>query len=243
MKHVIKAIIAMAAFAALFVVPSIASAAPLLTHPTGTAPKGSHEGGHFTIQATNVAHSATEKVTKLTTPVGTIECTNATLTGSLLTNTGTKIQGEITTANFSGTPGTETSHCRGPFGGTITPTPSHTSNPCHTPTGGTEHCSLPWCVTAEGTKDKITIRGGKCEAAPKPITFQFHDTVIGTCSYSRESLTATYTTHPNAAIATVDAGQSFTKTTGSSFCPSSGELDMAYTLETEGPSPTDLYVD
>lgn len=238
----IKACIAMAAFAALFVVPSVASALPELTHPTGTrAPVGT------LITATNVEHTGTSKILKMTIPgfEQPVECATATLTGELTSNTGNHIAGNITTAEFYGKPGEATHgvHCTGPLGN-VTVTPSHSTNPCHTPTGGSAHCSLPWCVTATGEKTEFTVRGGKCSEAARPITFTLHTALLGACSYQKASVTGTFTRHPADAIMTI-TNQNFTRltTTGSAFCPGEGALDMAFTLGTDPDDTKPLYID
>lgn len=236
----VKACIALAAFAALLVVPSIASAtSPQLQHPTGIAAQGWTEAGAgkgLLIQGTNVKHSNTPTETVMTTSIGNVECTTATLTGELAKNKETEIWGDITTAEFKGTPGVtpHTSHCKSPIGN-VTITPSHSTNPTHEGVA-----SLPWCVTAKGNEDTFTVRGGKCHEAARSLTFTM-DTPIGVCAYQKASVTGTYTTHASAAIATI-SGQEFTKVTGSAFCPGSGKLDMAFTLETDTAEPTDVYI-
>lgn len=237
----VKACIAMAAFAALFVVPSVASAIQL-TSPTGTtAPVGT------LIQGTNVAHSKTSVVTVMTTGAGNIECAKATLTGELTKNAanGAIVEGNVTTASFSGTPSEPASaHCTAPGGfGTTTVTPSHTSDTKHEYAAGKESTSLPWCIKAEA-EDVFTVRGGKCSEESRPLVFSLHTTLLGTCTYSKASVSGTYTTHPNAAIVTI-SGQEFTQVTGSAFCPPTGKLDMAFTLETDpaSGSPSDVYID
>ena len=230
----VKACIALAAFAAIFVVPSVASASPELTHPTGsTVPVGTK------IIATNVEHSGTSKITKMTTSIGNIECSTATMTGEVTSNTGTHIAGDITTVEFKGTPGEPNSaHCFGGFGGNTTVTPSHTTNPEH---NGVQ--SLPWCITANELNDKFTVRGGKCSEKERALTFQLHTVTAGTCSYEKASVTGTYTTHPADAILTI-TGQEFTKVTGGAFCAASGKLDMAFTMTTDnnGVSGEPLYI-
>lgn len=235
--RLVKACIAMAAFAALFVVPSMASASPVLTHPTGTAaPVGTK------ILATNVAHANTSVITKMTTPGGNVECATATITGEIKTNSGTHILGTITTAEFRSTPGTNhtESHCTAPGGlGKVTVTPNHTVNPCHTPSGGTSHCSLPWCITASNLNDEFEVfadTDGKCEEKGK-LTFTLDSTIVGACSYEKEKpVIGTYTTDKSPefsdAILTIK-DQEFKKITGSAFCPATGKLDMAFTLATD----------
>lgn len=229
----IRVSIALAAFAALFVMPSIATAlSPELTHPTGvTIPPGE------LIEAENVAHSTTPTEVVLTTPLGKVECTTATFTGEVETNNNGHIAGNITTAEFNGTPGVKphTSHCKSPFGN-ITVTPSHSANPLHNGIG-----SLPWCITANELNDKFTVRGGKCSEIARPVTFTLH-TPVGVCAYQKASVVGTYTTHPSDAILTV-IDQEFTKVTGSAFCPANGKLDGAFTLRTDTPNDTEpIYI-
>lgn len=238
----VKACIALAAFAALFVVPSVASASLELTAPTGTRYKGS-------VIATNIKLPPENKVhTLFTTNIGTVTCDLATLTGSVLTDEtdspfNKHVLGEITTAEFKGK---ESANCTSPVGN-VTVTPNHITNPSHTPSGGVAHASLPWCITAE-KEDRLLVWGrtsGETCHAPKNTqapTFTLHTAIAGTCSYEKEivgPLTATYRTHTSTvgdeddAIATVDAGQTFKKITGGAFCPGTGSLDMSFTLTTD----------
>jgi hypothetical protein len=225
MKTVIRSCIALAAILA---VPPLAYASPELTSPTGTkAPVGTK------VIATNVAHSSTSKTVKLThAQSGNIECATATATGELTSNTGSHIAGNITTVDFSGKPGMEPHgpDCTWPLFGNTTITPSHFSNPCHSSISG-NHCSLPWCVTANTADDKFTVRGGACNEAARPVTFRLVTSSFE-CSYQKASVAGTYTTHPADAVATVEK-QVFTRTTGSAFCPIEFSLDMALTLATD----------
>lgn len=233
MKNLIKASIAMAAFAALFVLPSVASAIQL-THPTGTtAPVG------LLITGTNVAHAGTAQHTLMETGIGNVTCSSASLTGKLVRNepNGAHVVGEITKADFTGPEG---EHCTSPLGKT-TVTPSLTSETEH---NGAK--SLPWCVTA-GAEDTITVFGqvgGSCtNGQSRALFFTLHIAGGLTCGYSKASVTGLYTTHSAAAIATI-SNQEFTRvTSNSAFCPPSGKLKMAFTLETDAVNPTDLYID
>lgn len=227
----VKACIAMAAFAAFFVVPSIASASPELTVPTGTtAAVGSN------IVGTNTG------VTKMTL-VGQepVECDEAFMTGKVVTNTGTHVLGEITTAEFRGTPGEKTptvnAHCKSPLGN-VTVTPSKTSNVIHNNVN-----SLPWCITSAGSKNTFEVwakpsgAGETCHSATKrKLTFALHSAIGVKCSYENEAavISGTYTTHPSDAVLTI-TNQRFLEVpaTASVFCPNTGDLDMSFTLETE----------
>jgi hypothetical protein len=224
----IKAFIALAAFAAIFVVPSIASATSPEIGET-TANGVTHTLNlHEKILATNVAHANTPLTTVLKSNLGNVECETATITGTLTKNGG-GIEGTIETAEFLGNPDEPTphgAHCKGGFGGKTTVTPSHTSA-----------LGIPWCIKATA-EDKFEVRGGACGAATVALKFALHTATLGTCSYERSVATGpvrgTYTTHPADAIVTIEgANAKFTKTAGSVFCPSTGELFMAFTLTTD----------
>lgn len=218
MNKTIQVFIALAALAAVFVVPSVASASPELTSPTGTkAPVGTG------IQLISVAHAQTPTRLIYTTSGGISQCeSGVTMTGEVSSNTGTDIAINISTVSI----GCPTN---------VTITPNHTNNPVHN--GVT---SLPWCLTANGLEDLVSIRGGACSEAARPLTVSMH-TALGICNYENASLTAPYTTHPSATIATV-ATQQFSKNTGGGFCPSAVAWDFAFTLKTDTKIPEDVYI-
>jgi hypothetical protein len=229
MNKAIQACIALAALVAVFLVPSVALASPELTSPTGTkAPVGTR------IQLTNAAHAATTKQVFITTSPDIIECEKITMTGEVSSNTGTDIAINILTVEFRGPIG---SPCPSATLGNFTITPSHTSNPI--PHNGIN--SLPWCLTVNGLEDFVSIRGGTCSEAPRPLTFSIHSPSWGTCYYEKASLTAIYTTHPAPTILTV-ANQAISKHTGSVFCTSTVRFDFALTLETDTEAPQDVYI-
>jgi hypothetical protein len=236
----LKACIALAAFAAIFVVPSIASATSPRLYETTTA-TGTGEGINSVvpegtkIAAFNVAHASTPLTTVLKSNLGNIECETATLTGELTKNKETVIEGNITTAEFLGKPNSSphSERCSGGFGGDTLVTPRHTSD-----TIG----SLPWCLKVSGLEDKFTVRGGKCSEAARGLKFTLDTSTLGACSYEKaaaEPVVGTYTTHPSDAILTI-ANQKFAKTAGSVFCPSTGELFMSFTVTTDEDSVNHL---
>lgn len=90
--------------------------------------------------------------------------------------------------------------------------------------------------------DKFTVRGGKCSEAARSLLFTLDSAIAGTCTYQKASVIGTYTTHPAAAVLTIQ-NQTFTRVTGGNFCPPEGSLDMAFTLETDEASPQDAYID
>jgi hypothetical protein len=222
-KRLIAACMVIAAFA---VVPSLASAKPVITHPTGTVLATGTK-----IKATNVGS------TIMTTPIGNITCSTAILTGELTQNITTNgFKGTITSAEFGGTGSTITGdnepECTGSgfVGNTgITATP-------------------PYCVEGIEANDKLKVRGGACNKAAENIVFKM--TVTGPfgikvgCTYSKASMTGNFQTDTEAgkdATATVSE-EEFKKTEGGGECPESGKLDMTFTMETDVETATPIYV-
>ncbi len=215
MSKLVKACIGLAAFVALVVVPAAASAAPLLTAPTGTSvPVGANIVGK-NVGNTVMTNSSGEPL---------VTCEKAEMTGTLNENSGTSIRGTIETANFTNKAATE---CTGSIGATTV-----TTNPA---TNG-----LPWCIEAKSTfaKDEFRVRGNSCASAARPIRFVLDvTTIFGTisCTYQRaatEPITGTYTTHPEDARMTISK-VNFPLLEGGFGCPESGALDMTFTLERE----------
>jgi hypothetical protein len=222
MNKLIKACIAMAAVAAFLVVPSMASASPELTHPTGTT-----LAAGSLIEGINVEHEGRPTETTLTASGGLeVKCTTAFMTGRVHKNSGNHIEGEITKAEFKGTPGVKphTSHCDGGSLGKVTVT-----------------TAVPWCVTASTLDDQFIVRNGKCTEPTGEVKFTLH-TAIGECVYGKASVAGSYTTHPSDAILSVKTTESFSRTGGSIFCPGSGTLHMAFTLTTDGDTTKPIYI-
>jgi hypothetical protein len=196
---------ALAAFMAFAVLPAVASASPEVTFPTGT---------RLAVPAKIHAHNVGN--TKMTTSSGNIECTTATMTGTLTVNNGSQIEGDVETASFTG--GGSGSNCTGPLGDVqVTVT------------------SLPWCVRSTAGANEFEVRGGNCNETSRALTFTL-DTGGLTCAYSKANVTGTFATHPEDAKLTVSE-QNFTKSSGSFLCPGSGKLDMTFTLENDGANP------
>jgi hypothetical protein len=202
-KKLITACMALAAFVAFAVAPAIASAKPVLTQPTGTPLATGSE-----ITGTNVGN------TLMTTGLGTVTCEKAELKGTLTKNNSTEgVEGEIEGASFT--------ECTS-WTGSVTVTANPETN------------GLPWCVKAIQNGDTITIGGGTC-AKPRALRFVLHfGGFIGTCTYQRtEAASGTISTHgaetnPNTATITK---QTWNKLEGGGGCPSSGALDMTFSLE------------
>lgn len=236
MKILRQACVAMAAFAAIFLLPSFAQGVTL-THPTGTATIVGTR-----ILATSVAHAGTAKTVLFKTGIGNIECETATLTGEVSKNSGGVVEANIWTVEFFGTSGASDhiigEHCNGGFGGNTTVTPNHSINALHNGI-----VSLPWCFKA-GAETTFTIRGGNCPEPSRPLTFTLHTSTIGSCSYQKAQVNGTFTAHPADLIGTIQ-NQSFTMTTGGVFCPKTGEFFAAFTFTTDlnGAHGTQIYLD
>ena len=219
-KKLIAACMAIAAFAAL-AVASTASAAPVLTHPTGTVMSVHPTGKTCTEDPTGCIKGTNTGETTMVSALGTVRCTNATMTGTLDTNsTASGSKGTVTSASFSGT-GTN-GECTSWTGG-VTVTPGVA--------GG-----LPWCLEATGSTDEGKIRGGKCSELARSIRYTLDFTTItsGPCNYVRSNpAVVTFVTHPEAAKVSL-TNQVWTAEPGNPIgCPSSGELNMTFDLYTD----------
>jgi hypothetical protein len=221
-KKLFAACLVIAAFA---VVPSLASANPILTEPTGTALTGTPK-----ITATNVG------AVLFTTSVGTLTCSTAILTGNLISNaTATGVKGEITAVKVGGTnkkiEAAEEPECTGTGffapGTTVTP-----------------NINLPWCLEAPAATDTFTLKGGPC-GAQRAIKFNLDVTEVGTCEYSRTATvsgtisTDGEATNPN--TASISEAE-WTKAGGPFLCPGSGKLDMTFSLETDNAEHQAIFI-
>jgi hypothetical protein len=243
-KKLITACMALFALA-VFVLPAVASASPVATQPTGTAMAIGTK-----ILGTNIGDTILKTDPSGTTAPSTLtECTKARMTGELTKNSGTTIEGNITTATFSGTGSTLASRpeCTG--------APNILGNFIITANGGgTDGESVingtPWCLRATGSTDVFTLSGGACGSASTQIrlifdfTKLFEPTKTIECKYSRPASTpleGTFTTDTTGdAILSMAPGPTeaekarttFKGETGNSIeCPSTFTLQMSFTLE------------
>jgi hypothetical protein len=231
-KKLMTGLLALVALAAL-ALPAVASASPELGEttaggiwdktPVHNPAKTCTEETAGCIQATSLETS------KMTSPGGSTltECSTAFMTGWVYVNSGTSIEGNITSAAFSNAGGAD---CTALFGGTAKVT---------TTVGN----GVPWCIRTTKNADEVEIRGGLCSAAPRSITFVLDTSSFGECSYNSTVFpTGTFTTHSTGdAIVTLTKKGLFTKEAGSAFCPHEANLDMKFTLETDGTN-TPLYI-
>lgn len=158
---------------------------------------------------------------------GKVTCTFAEMTGTVTKNNGSEVEGNITSAHFTGEE--SEGRCESPLGAVRV-----TTNPT---TNG-----LPWCIrsTPEMTTDEFRVRGGSCSEASRPIRFTL-DVAGLSCSYESSSVSGTFATEPEDAVLTISE-QSFSRAAGGFLCPGSGKLDMAFTLETDVPGTSPLYI-
>jgi hypothetical protein len=225
-KKLILACMAVVALAA-FALPAVASATPRLCET---------EGATCTTLGTGVKiHASNVGATKfISGGVTLVECTSATLTGTLTQNNAEGIKGDVETASFTGAEAG--GKCKSSFGG-ATAVDTNIGN------------GVPYCLTASGATDTVSVRGNSCTAETRSITFVLTTTNIGTCRYSRAAaFTGTITTHTSSsedAVGTLaPAGTEFTKEEGSVLCPASGGLEMKFTLTTDNsPTFTTLYIE
>ena len=224
-KKLILACMALAGFVAFVVLPAAASASPVLCETTVGGPCDNLPPKAI-ITYTNVGE------TLMTNSSGSVltRCTTAVLEGELTTNSGTEIEGNVTSASFTGS-GSE-NRCTATFGNSIV-TPTVTAE-------GAAH-GLPWCIRATSAMepDEMQIRGGNCSEASRDIRFIL-DVFGGVeCEYQRTTaIPGTFRTDKNVgseedAQATITK-QKFSRIRGSSLvCPSEGILDMTFKLETK----------
>lgn len=218
-KKLMLACMALAAFAAFAIVPAMASA----KNTPQVVENGAPLAPNTKILATNVG------ITKMTTSLGTVECTTASMTGELTKNTTGTVEGTITEAKFGGT-GAQLSGAPEPecttaafFGGDTTITPNQATN------------GLPWCIrsTEAMATDEFQVRGNSCANLARPIRYAMDITNVGTCVYQRTTaIPGTFTTSTTDSTLSISEVE-FTKFEGPFTCPSSGKLDMTFTMETD----------
>jgi hypothetical protein len=223
-KKLITASLAVVALAA-FILPASASAATV-THPTGTAMATGKliEGTQIGISTIwNPGHT-----------INLLECSKATLTGTLTANA-PEPKGNITSATFEGTGGIKDGRpeCTGDIG----------SSSVDTNIGN----GVPWCLTLTSSTT-FSLRGNSCTSASRSITFVITSTIAGTCKYNRTTAvtgTVKNDISPNnsdvIASVTAGSGTEWLLEEGGFFCPTALQLEMSFTLETDGAAEP-LYV-
>jgi hypothetical protein len=210
-KKLITACMALAAFAAFAVMPAGASATndPDLTFPTGTLMPIEEKIEGTNIGKTIMTNAAHEPV---------VECDTATMTGKLVKNDGSNVEGTIEKAEFKNH---TASTCTSSSLGNVTVNANPATNGLH------------WCLRSTSTMatDEFQVRGGGCNQLARPIRFILQGAFGVTCTYQRTAaLSGTYKTHPEDAILSITTVE-FPLLEGGFLCPSAGFLDMTFTLE------------
>jgi hypothetical protein len=189
------ACMALVAFAAM-ALPAIASASPVLTSEGKTVPVGT------SIFGTNTGETLFEGGFN-------VKCTHAILTGSVSTNNGSEIAGEIPAGNASFTGTGSGGDCTSALGDTH---PTVNSALCMESLSGT---------------DTVEVTG--CGAN---VTFTLTVTGAATCKYSTSHVIGTFITNATATINLKE--QPAKKEEGSFLCPGEGKLTMDFDLHTTG---------
>lgn len=213
-----KLVVACMALAGLvaFALPATASAVnnPDLTEGVNRVAVGS------TLVGTNIGTPTLE-----TTSHGILTtCTKAILTGDVVANSGGTVQVTLTTATFAGTGAVfhnGDSECTGSFGNFVMTV------------------KTPMCIrsTPFMAEHEFVVEGDDCTFSGTGMTFTIVSTTAGSCSYETTGpVTGTYTTSSTGdAVLTVNdtqAGSGYSKESGGFLCPSSGQMNMSFTLET-----------
>ncbi|HEY0277388.1 MAG TPA: hypothetical protein VGC32_03875 [Solirubrobacterales bacterium] len=216
-KKLLITCIAVAAFAAFAMSASASAASPLLTNASGEpVPVGTG------LKATNIG------VTKLISSITTVECSNDVLAGPLTANpnSGKPVEGTVESANFLGTEAE--SNCKSGLG-RVRVTTGFAAGAGN---------GTPWCLSA-GAGDVLSVRGGACGSAARPITFVLDiHTPFGVveCHFERTTakgpVTGSYNTKADL-IGKIPSGANseFVGTSGG-VCPTSGTLEMEFGLTT-----------
>lgn len=216
----ITACMALVVFATLAIVPGTASATNDPTFfddaghvPTGTIVIGTPTGLFYFTDTSG-------------SPL--VECSKASLSGTITKNSGGTVESEITTFDLSGT-GTVAAHsglneCTGSFGNAWTTVVSN-----------------PLCLRSTPTMatDEFQVTSGKCSGGGK-VKFIIGSTTVGECEYETTGATkGDYTTGKGTALTVrnTSAGSGASRVRGGFFCPSSVHLKMIFALDTKNGEP------
>ncbi len=212
-KKLLTAFMALTALAA-FALPATASATndPQLTENGVALAAGAKLIGTPTVESWFTDTS--------TSPL--VRCSSVNMTGEVVKNSGGTVEGTITTSDFSGTAAVSAHNnlpeCTGSFGAAFI-----------TVVGDLCVRSTPTMATHE-----FQVSGGKCPAEGG-VKFIIGSTTVGECEYETASaVKGDYTTGKGGVLTVRDtpAGSGASKIRGGFFCPSSGMLRMAFSLET-----------
>jgi len=218
-KKILGICVAVVAFAAFAIVPALAAASPVLTENGSAVATGKK------ITATS------EGTSEFSSGFINVSCNDNWMTGTIVKNNGTEIEGTIESASFNNKNATTglTEDCSSNLGATKVTIPGLTNE------GGTQH----WCVisNAETGKDKAQIVPHSCGGSGGVFTFVLNNTPGGTiCRYTRSAaINATYETGVTPATLKMEGEPEFTKEETSGFlCSGTGKIrSLNFTLETD----------
>lgn len=194
-KKILAACAVIAAFAAM---PAVASASPELQTSGGVKSTVGE-----TISATDTGNIV------FTSNLGSVTCSESTLHGQVVANSGKLIEGTIESASFTGNGGGTCSSWTG--GVTVTPENLH------------------WCIKSS-SNGKFSLRGGGCNEAERNLAFTLHFS-FGSCKFERSGgVAGTYGMNVSPVILTLTGEPEFTRVSGGFGCPSSGKLHAEYEM-------------
>lgn len=219
-----KLILAFTVSAALAAMAVTAAAASATNDPQLTTKAGALVSvGTSNLNATQVGETAVTDTSGNTL----ITCSTGSGSGSVVKNSGSTVEGEITSLSIGGTGPVGPNglnECTGTFG-------NLSINPV-----------LPWCLrsTPTMTTDEMQVVAGKCPGTGN-VKFIAASTTIGNCEYeATSSIKADFLTSPSDAQATVrstSGGSGIKLIKGGFLCPSSMMLKGTRTLEDTSGNP------
>lgn len=217
-KKILGICAALVALAAFAIAPAMAAASPHLTE--GSTPVAVNSK----ITATGLNSS------EFTSGFITVKCNDYWMTGTVVKNNGTEVQGTLEKASYnSKNASNETEDCSSTLGATKVTIPGLTNE------GGTQH----WCIEATSeTPGEGSVQPHGCGGTGGSFTFVldvtnfFGSHVI--CRYTRtNNIPISYTTGTD--VVSLKGEPEFSlEATSSSSCSSTGKLkNMSFTLETD----------
>lgn len=171
----------------------------------------------------------------------TVKCSENWITGEVVKNNGTNVEGTIESAAFQGAEaGTK---CNG--GSLLGPTTVKIPALTNTGDPGTGTGTGHWCIKNIAGEDKFEVLGRKCGGTETSVlTFILEGNI--TCTYKRETTPVTGTSNTTAnATLTVTGEPTFNKEAVSNIlCPATGKIiQMKFTLSTDNAEKTPLQFD
>jgi len=202
-----------AAWFALTLAPTMATASPVLTYP-----KGTRLATGSLLQITNIG------VAVFTESEWRLECPTAHVKGKLVTNTGTAVEIELSSFEMSGLgAGEDCRQDRNKEGSTEIGASVHVT-----------YSGLPWCfrATSQMSADSFDIKAAHCgEIVKNNVTLVFNYTGLKECKYEISSIQGTFTTEATGDAILTMKPELKGEASNSFLCQSSMPSETAMTLE------------